>query len=153
MTTMCTAKVISKNGVRAELDGKRAGIDCLQPLQRMAALLDEWAKWTKAGGGLGLGYGRTAAHSESVVYCISDDEAVCIERCVATLKGEGLSQGRVAKERADQARAVICHHCDGISLNMMDVWLRCSRSTVQRRYWDGVAFIEERFSQNHKKMS
>ena len=138
-------------GIRAALASKREGIDRQQPLQRMAALLDEWAKWAKTGGGLGLGYGKTAVHAESVMYCISDDEAVCIERCIATLTGEGLSQGVKAKERAEQARAVICHHRDNISLNMLDVWLRCSRTTVQRRYWGGVQFIEETFSRAMKK--
>lgn len=142
---------VGEYGVRARLDAKRADIERKQPLLRMAALLDEWSKWSKSGGGLGLGYGQTAAHAESVTYCISDEEAVSIERCIATLKGEGLSQGRVARERAEQHRVVICHHCDGISLNMLDDWLRLSRTTVQRRYWDGVEFIHERFLQIMKK--
>lgn len=154
MTAVAMTSSTVENAVvarRARLEAQRGGIDRLQPLQRMAALLDEWAKWTRSGGGLGLGFGKTASHAESVAYCISDDEAVCIERCIATLRGMGESQGKRAQELQQQLHAVLCHHRDGISLNMLDVWLRCPRTTVQRRYWDGVGFIEQNFSRMMKK--
>jgi hypothetical protein len=126
-----------QQAVRSAVVERRAEIEGRPALKKMAALLDEWSKWARDGGGLGLGCAKhvSAERHAAAMYCISDDEAVLIERSLALLEKHHRRYWEVVHRR----------HWDQFSFYVISTVTRRPESTVRADYRSGLEHIKTFF--------